>query len=124
VFSYTYFVFLNPPWNDLAIPKDATDSSWNSEFQQQFLTAFVAPPNTSPLSAAQDAMVTALMAVAGSPAHVFPGEGGGKVAGGSLAQIDAAAHRFASLSPAARHAWLAAHLSALRAGTITLAQLP
>jgi hypothetical protein len=62
--------------------------------------------------------------VAGSLAHVFPGEGGGKVGGGSLTQIDAAAQRFASLSPAARHAWLAARLAALRAGTVTLAQLP
>jgi len=123
-FSYTYYVFLNPPWNDLAIPNDASDTSWNSEFQQQFLMTFVAQPNSSSLGAAQDAVVTALMTVAGSPAHVFPGEGGGKVAGGLLAQIDAAAQRFASLSPAGRDAWLAVHLPALRAGTIILAQLP
>jgi hypothetical protein len=32
--------------------------------------------------------------------------------------------RFAALSAATRHAWLAAHLAALRAGHITLAQLP
>jgi hypothetical protein len=36
----------------------------------------------------------------------------------------AAAHRFAALPAAARHAWLAAHLAALRAGRITLAELP
>ena len=36
----------------------------------------------------------------------------------------AAAQRFAALTPAARRAWLAAHLAALRAGRITLAQLP
>jgi hypothetical protein len=124
VFSYTYYVFLSPPWNDVAIPNDANDTSWNSEFQQQFLTTFVAHPDSSPLSAAQDAVVTALMAAAGSPAHVFQGEGGGKVGGGSLAQIDVAAQRFGSLTPAARHAWLATRLAALRAGTITLAQLP
>jgi hypothetical protein len=35
-----------------------------------------------------------------------------------------AAKRFAALSPAARHTWLAAHLAALRAGRVTLAQLP
>jgi hypothetical protein len=35
-----------------------------------------------------------------------------------------AAKRFAALSPAGRHAWLAAHLAALRAGHVTLAQLP
>ena len=81
-FSYTYYVFLNPAWNDLAIPDDETDASWNSEFQQQFLMTFIAQPNSSPLSAAQDAVVTALMTVVGSPAHVFQGEGGGKVGGG------------------------------------------
>jgi len=35
-----------------------------------------------------------------------------------------AAHRFAALPPAAKHAWLAQHLAALRAGRITPAQLP
>jgi hypothetical protein len=39
-------------------------------------------------------------------------------------QISAAAQRFAALPAAARHAWLAAHLGALRAGHITPAQLP
>ena len=40
------------------------------------------------------------------------------------AQVDAAAQRFAALPAATRHAWLAAHLAALRAGHLTLAQLP
>ena len=35
-----------------------------------------------------------------------------------------AARRFATLSPAARHAWLAGHLAALQAGRVSLAQLP
>ncbi|HEX5288148.1 MAG TPA: hypothetical protein VFX25_04715, partial [Streptosporangiaceae bacterium] len=35
-----------------------------------------------------------------------------------------AAQRFAALTPAARHAWLAGHLAALRAGRVPLAQLP
>jgi hypothetical protein len=35
-----------------------------------------------------------------------------------------AAQRFAALSPAARHAWLMQHVAALRAGQITLAELP
>jgi hypothetical protein len=38
--------------------------------------------------------------------------------------IYAAAVRFAALPAATRHAWLAAHLPALRAGHLTLAQLP
>jgi hypothetical protein len=35
-----------------------------------------------------------------------------------------AAQRFAALPPAARHAWLMQHVAALRAGQITLAELP
>ena len=38
--------------------------------------------------------------------------------------IFAAARRLAALPPATRRAWLAAHLTALRAGQLTLAQLP
>jgi hypothetical protein len=38
--------------------------------------------------------------------------------------VAAAARRFAALSLATRRAWLRSHLSALRAGQITLAQLP
>ena len=45
-----------------------------------------------------------------------------EVAPGSRAY--AAAQRFAALAPSVRHAWLMQHLTALRAGRITLAQLP
>jgi hypothetical protein len=38
--------------------------------------------------------------------------------------VQAAARRFAALSASARHSWLVRHLAALRAGQITLAQLP
>jgi hypothetical protein len=37
---------------------------------------------------------------------------------------DAAARRFAALPAATRHAWLAAHLPALRSGNVNLAQIP
>jgi hypothetical protein len=37
---------------------------------------------------------------------------------------DLAARRFAALTPAAKHDWLAHHLTALRAGQISLAELP
>ena len=40
------------------------------------------------------------------------------------APVQAAARRFAALPAPARHAWLVRHLAALRAGRITLAQLP
>jgi hypothetical protein len=42
----------------------------------------------------------------------------------TAADVNAAAQRFATLSAGARHAWLASHLAALRAGTITVAQIP
>jgi hypothetical protein len=38
--------------------------------------------------------------------------------------VFAAARRFAAWPAAARHAWLVTHWAALRAGRITLAQLP
>ena len=38
--------------------------------------------------------------------------------------VQSAARRFAALPASARHSWLVQHLSALRAGRITLAQLP
>jgi hypothetical protein len=40
------------------------------------------------------------------------------------AQVIAAAAKFADLPAASRHAWLAANLAAVQAGTITLAQVP
>ena len=56
---------------------------------------------------------------AGSPAR----SGAGSVP--PLARQEAAAsHRFSALPAAARHAWLAAHLAALRAGRITLSEIP
>jgi hypothetical protein len=109
-------------------------ANWRAGFQQEFLTAFIAGPahagpgpdaGVLPPTAAQQAVITALTAKVGSQAQF--GESitnGHPTAGATPAQIAAAAQRFASLAPAARHAWLAAHLPALRAGTITLAQLP
>jgi hypothetical protein len=87
---------------------------------------------------AQRAVAAALLADAGLP---FPrtgsggpgrdGPGRGIAPPGTAVSwpgpgtaVYAAAQRFAALPPAARHAWLAAHLAALRAGRLTLAQLP
>ncbi len=133
VYRYSSQSLLAPLWGNPAIPGEGF---WYSGFQQLFLTAFVTQPQDafSP-GPAQQAVITALMTAAGSAAHKFPqtgngadkspqaGKGGGQ-AGPSSAQIATVAQRFGSLSPAARHAWLAAHLAALRAGTITLAQIP
>jgi hypothetical protein len=66
--------------------------------------------------------VVALVTAVGSPSPQSAQMGA--IPGPSAARVAAAASRFAALSPAARHAWLAAHLPALRAGHVTLAQLP
>jgi hypothetical protein len=109
--------------------------AFRASFQQAFLDALMTGRSVespgfggNPVlpTAAQQAAVTALMTAVGSPAPIYGHEtdGPGAQAGPSPAQITAAAKRFAALSPTVRHAWLAAHLPALRAGYITLAQLP
>jgi hypothetical protein len=102
-------------------------AGWRAGFQRGLLEAFVARPSqvaVANIAPAQQAVVTALMSAAGSQPQLPLQDGHGAQAGPSRPQIAAAAQRFAALSPAARHAWLAAHLPALRAGHITLAQLP
>ncbi|MGH3215337.1 MAG: hypothetical protein ACRDL9_12265 [Trebonia sp.] len=132
VYRYTSEDGLAPFWGS---PAGTDNAGWRAGFQQAFVTAFVAgPPHAGPgrdaavlpPNAAQQAVITALMTAVGSPAPQFGEDmtNGAPTAGATPTQIAAAAQRFASLSPAARHAWLAAHLPALRAGTITLAQLP
>jgi hypothetical protein len=68
-------------------------------------------------SQAQNAVATALMMAASYDPDQSP-----DVAPGT--QAYAAAERFAALPAAARHAWLVRHLATLRAGLLTLAQLP
>jgi hypothetical protein len=53
-----------------------------------------------------------------------PGHGLADGPGPARGPVYTAARRFALLPAAARHAWLAAHLGALRSGQLTLAQLP
>jgi hypothetical protein len=96
-------------------------AGWARGFQQGLLDAFLTgrPPHPGPapilLGPAQQAVEDALLTAAGSqplnPAVTSAG-------------ISAAAQRFAALPASARHAWLATHLTALRAGAITLAQIP
>jgi hypothetical protein len=111
---------------------------WQQGFQEGLLDAFLeapAPPGPSsvhfpgvaPLDAAQQAVEDALLTAVGSPplgASAGNTAANGKLSTASLADINAAAQRFGALPASARRAWLAAHLAALRAGTVTLAQLP
>ncbi|MER6817552.1 hypothetical protein ABT299_50590 [Spirillospora sp. NPDC000708] len=65
------------------------------------------------------AVALGVVAAAGDPdTPVLPG------AARPDASVTAAARRFAALAPAARRQWLAAHLTALRAGRLALTDLP
>jgi hypothetical protein len=94
-----------------------------------FAHAFVGAGD-GPGSPAQQAVQAALLQGAGIPfaaqpgvmafAENFPGPGPGAATG----PVYAAARRLATLPAAARDAWLAAHLAALRTGQLTLQDLP
>jgi hypothetical protein len=78
---------------------------------------------------AQQAVVDGVLKVLGTPAPPVPESDNGPGSAGlstpaQQTQILAAAAKFAALPSATRDAWLAANLTALKAGTITLAQLP
>ncbi len=110
----------------LGSPGRTDNASWRAGFQQDFLTAYLSNPATFTPTPAQQAVITALMAAAGSPAPLFgqADHSSGQPIGATPTQIAAAAARFQALTPAARHAWLAANLAPLRTGRITLAQVP
>jgi hypothetical protein len=98
-----------------------------------FAHAFVGAGDGSG-SAAQQAVQAALLQEAGIPfaaqpgllanAENFPGPAPGTAPGSATGPVYAAAGRLATGPAAARHAWLAAHLAALRAGRLTLQELP
>ena len=94
-----------------------------------FAHAFVGAGNGSG-SPAQQAVQAALLRGAGVPFAAQPRlmasaeNGPGPSPGPATGPVYAAAQRLAALPAAARHAWLAAHLAALRAGRLTLKDLP
>jgi hypothetical protein len=79
---------------------------------------------------AQQAVQAALLQGAGIPFAAQPGlvaiakNGPGPAPGPATGPVYAAARRLAAWPAAARHAWLAAHLAALRSGGFTLKDLP
>jgi len=90
--------------------------------QQGLLSDFIGGPayeQSGTLGPAQQAVVSALLTAAGVSAQAQALNGPPPPPA-----VTAAADRFAAMERAARHAWLAAHLTALRAGHITPAQLP
>jgi hypothetical protein len=126
---------LRVPLDTLGLPGAFgwTAEQFTDELQVLAAHAFVGA-GAGPGTPAQQAVQATLLAGAGlplaeqpsalrfGPNFGAPGTGNGPppVAGPSYA----AARRLAALTPAARHAWLAAHLAALRSGSLTLAQLP
>lgn len=99
-------------------------AGWRTGFPQGLLDAFLAGPSPAAgLNPAQQAVEDALLAAVGAqPAPQPPGPP--QPLSASTVAIPAAAQRFEALSAGARHAWLATHLAALRAGKITVAQVP
>jgi hypothetical protein len=98
-----------------------------------FAHAFVGAGDGSG-SAVQQAVQAVLLQEAGIPfaaqpgllanAENFPGPAPGTAPGSATGPVYAAAGRLATGPAAARHAWLAAHLAALRAGQLTLPDVP
>jgi len=123
--------------DDLATLPGSTGFTSGSETMAQFAdelkvlsTAAFVGTAASAGTPAQQAVQSALLQDAGVPFAAQPkplagGKGGpGPGAGPAAGPVYAAARRLAALPPAARRAWLAAHLAALRAGRLPLASLP
>jgi hypothetical protein len=98
-----------------------TTRGFTQNLQNVFVAGFIAGPHGfvgQGGTPAQQVVETVLLKAIGSQ-WFPPGPGVGP-----QPRMDAAVTRFAALSGAARHAWLASHLTALQAGHVTLAQLP
>jgi hypothetical protein len=100
-----------------------TPSGYVLVLQTQIALDLVTPPGTAPDKAgsskagpAQRALAVYLLRQAGDTVNpkAIPDDAG----------VTAAAQRFAALTPTGRHAWLVEHVAALRAGDLTLAELP
>jgi hypothetical protein len=104
-------------------------SQFADQMRLLFAHAFAGAGNGSG-SPVQQAVQAALLRDAGMPFAAQPGlmaateNFPGAVPGPATGPVYAAAGRLAALPGAARHAWLAAHLAALRAGRLTLQDLP
>jgi hypothetical protein len=106
-----------------------TAEQFAGQMRLLFAQAFTGAGN-GPGSPAQQAVQAALMRGAGIPFAAQPAlaattkNGPGPEPGPAAGPVYAAARRLAARPAAARHAWLAAHLAALRAGQLTLKELP
>jgi hypothetical protein len=111
----------------------ATTADFTGQIRLEFVHAFIGAGG-GPGNPVQQIVQAALLQDSGTPLAAQPNvlgfsawplpDTGPHSAGSYPPRIAAAAKRFAALPAAARHAWLAAHLGALRAGQITPGQLP
>jgi hypothetical protein len=130
------------PLDSLNLPGEFGGTTTQFAEQLKLLAAHVLTgAGAGPGTPAQQAVQAALLQGAGVPISTQPGvllmfglpswarsslppNGNAQGPEPATGPVYAAARRLAALSPAARHAWLASHLAALRAGHLTLAQLP
>jgi len=126
---------LSMPLGAIALPRSfgADSASFIGQLKVEAVHAFVIPGGSYG-DPAQQAVEAALLQNAGIPLATQPSvlgatpwplmNGGPRTAGRYPQPVAAAARRFAALPAATRHAWLAAHMPALRAGQLTPGQLP
>ena len=126
---------LSMPTGAIALPGSfgSLQAAFVDQIKVEVVHAF-AFPGSAFGSPAQVAVEAALLEHAGIPLAAQPSAlgnspwplpGGGPQATAHYpAPVAAAAQRLAALPASARRAWLASHLAALRAGHLTLAQLP
>jgi hypothetical protein len=126
---------LRLPLNSITLPGSfgMTKPVFIGLIRLEFVHAFIGAGggNGTP---AQQVVQAALLQDGGTPLAAQPNvlsfspwplpSAGKQSAGSYPPQMAAAARRFAALPAAARHAWLAPHLSALRSGHLTPAQVP
>jgi hypothetical protein len=126
---------LSMPTGAIALPGSfgAYDTEFVGQLKVEVVHALIAP-GAAYGNPAQVAVEAALLQHAGIPLAAqpialgnspWPLPGGGPHATAQYPPpVAAAAERLAALPAGARHAWLATHLAALRAGRLGLAQLP
>lgn len=115
---------------DNALTQAPDPAQFRDGFRQDVVYAVIVGPVTAQLStgtAAQQAVMDGLLKAIGSAPYPFCAAYQGAMAAKCTQEqkpITPAAGRFAGLPAATRHAWLVANLAALKAGRITLAQVP
>jgi hypothetical protein len=117
---------LNMPGSCGFCDEPVATKQFGDQMQLMFAHAFVGAGNGSG-SPVQQAVQAALLLDAGMPfaAQVTAAENGpGPGLGPATGPVYAAAQRLATVPAPARYAWLAVHLTALRAGQLTVKELP